>query len=79
VAAKIEFECAAKVTRTFLWSDTFEQGFVWGWWYYYWYVTTYDSRKDSLQLTVSGGASITFDPVRETFTPELVSFDGVKQ
>jgi hypothetical protein len=79
VAAKIEFECAAKVTRTFLWSDTFEQGFVWGWWYYYWYVTTYDSRKDSLHLTVSGDASITFDPVRETFTPKLVSFDGVKQ
>lgn len=78
VTATIGFECPAKVTRTFLWSDTYEQGFVWGWWYIYWYETAYKSKKDALKLTVSGESTITFDALRETYTPKMLNFTGAK-
>lgn len=79
VEARVNFDCGAKVTRTFVWSDTYEQGFVWGWWYFYWYETDYNTKKGSQRLTVSGESAVVFDAARERFSSSMVSFDSIKK
>lgn len=78
IEARVNFTCPSKVTRHFVWSDTYQRGFFFWFWYFSWTETSYKSDQKSLPLTIDGEVAVLFDSTREKFTEKTMQFEGTK-